>query len=164
MDVFNFGAWQTHISPGYLSVVTSSCPKKRKINLIKAFDHCSPVRKIESDIEFVKNALCDNGHHHDISQSASHANITQFDKPTLLAPNQYLVHLRLPWISDVSPRFYLNKPRLWFVIIILLPINLSFSLPDQNVRDIHQIHLHIRHHRFYYLSGLNLGAMLTTFW
>lgn len=55
---------------------------------------CSKTKiNSDSEIEFIKKFLCENGYPLDVVQCKIHAKITQYHKPKFLVPNKCPIYL-----------------------------------------------------------------------
>ena len=87
----------------------SICPKKHKLNLIKTLIHwalmiCSEW-KLNGEVRFIIETLCNNGFPEDIVRSIIRDKIAHFPKTKVDSAQKCSVYLRLPWLGDISYHF-----------------------------------------------------------
>ena len=84
----------------------SFSPLKRKISLISTLVHRALMictkRRLNGEIERIKNILLDNGYPRNIINGQIAKKIAQFSTVKRFGPEKYPVYLRVPWIGNPS--------------------------------------------------------------
>ena len=84
----------------------SFAPSKRKTNLIKTLVHralviCSPG-KVKQELVSIRSILENNGYPETIINSSISKKISRFQLLSEEGPKKCPVHLKLPWIGNIS--------------------------------------------------------------
>ena len=101
-----------HCKPNFTGLYIrwdSFCPNKCKLNLIKTLIHrtlmiCSGS-KLDCEVSFIIETLCNNGFPKDIVRSVIRDEIDHFHKTKVASAQKSPVYLRLPWLGDISDLF-----------------------------------------------------------
>ena len=106
---FLTGVYREPTSTGLYIRWDSFCPQKRKLNFIKTLVHralmlCSES-KLDGEIDFITEILCNNGFPVDIVRSVIEDKIAHFHKTKVVSAHRCPVYLRLPWLGEISDRF-----------------------------------------------------------
>lgn len=127
----NFDANQ--LLSGYIRVGTRFILKKRKINFMtlvhRAIMICSKT-KIDTEIEFIKNVLCDNSHSLNLVQFSIRAKIVQFNEPKLLGPINILCIYDYRRLATLVLDL-LTASLLLLVIVLAVLMSILFFLSSQ---------------------------------
>ena len=124
-------------------------PKKRKLNLIKTLVHraliiCSES-KLDGEVGFITETLCNNGFPEDIVRSVIRDEIAHFHKIKVTSAQICPVSLRLPWLGEISDQFanqisasirrcyFASNLRVVFRTHTVLPYNDNLTFPPGHI-------------------------------